>query len=665
MELWFGAVRVTLDRSGVGSLQLAESEDLNGHVGYMSVRDGSGAVLGEIEVIPSKLSQAAYEALRADLVRVWGDLIFDPNGVTALSARPPSAAELLARIERPLLQILNQPAERLVTATGIRRFDRVRHPREMRPALVFAGRRGAPALTRVLERSTDTAERQLVVATLHRLLQHARRDPKGGSTTRRIERLLSRSLAGVQVMPLRSLTWGMRSDPRYRQVLAVYRILDQPYLHATEGPGELRLGVRGMVRLYEYWVYLQVLLTARALYGAPLDPGFDVLAVEQRRGHARRLELSAGTTVSFPGDVHIAFEPEIRSNGSGWMNIEYVPHPDQHRQQFKATPDVAVFCGGDHPRLNVIDAKYVGRAYVEQRAAELHEKYARMRLRGRPIVDAVYAAHPHAHMDVAWAGYGHFGLAPGHGAVIPLPPVGRRTGDVRTPQLVELGEPISSRTEYVTIVADQFWMLRHLGGRRIRLDDLRKVVANGRPVHKAFIVMPDLVNLYGFAAAAEREGWEVRWASDVDREVQLDDLADLVDERIDDGRVIVVSGDEELVERLPNYLVEVCSDLSAVPDMAARDGHRDISGAGGHGVATDGLIDRVRELVAGLGGPTLLAELAEVVMRELGPEVAENWGGFKKFKELVVAACPDVEIDNSGPGYVLPRAGPRRRCPDP
>ena len=65
----------------------------------------------------------------------------------------------------------------------------------------------------------------------------------------------------------------MRTDPRYRQVLAVYRALDQPYLHATEGPGELRLGVRGMVRLYEYWVYLQVLQAAREMYGPLLEPG--------------------------------------------------------------------------------------------------------------------------------------------------------------------------------------------------------------------------------------------------------------------------------------------------------------------------------------------------------------------------------------------------------
>jgi len=511
-EFIFGASHVTLDRSGAGSLRLAEDQAVNGHLGFMPVSNGSGVVIGEIEVIPSKLSQSSYEALRADLVRTWGNLIFDPDGVSALAARPPSAAELWKRIERPLQQILERPAERLVTATGVRRLDRVRYVREMRPAVVLAGRRGAPALTRVLERSTDTPERDLVVATLHRLRQHARRDPNGAPTLQRIDHLLSGPLAGAEVVPIRSFTWGMRTDSRYRQVLAVYRMLNQPYLHATEGPGELRKGVRGMIRLYEYWVYLQVLLAARALYGPPLGPGFSVLAVGQSRSQARRLELTAGTTISFPGDVHIAFEPEIKSNGTGWMSIEYVPHPDPGRQQLKATPDVVVLHGGAHPpRLTVIDAKYVGRIHVEQKAAEIHDKYARMRLRGRPVVDAVYAAHPHTDLSIFWAGYGHFGLAPGCEAVIPLPKAGRAADDAPVTPPVEPSRP-----------------------------------AQG-------------------------------------------DLADVV-----------------------------------------------------------------RSVIAALNVATTLESIASDMQVKLGPEIAEHWGGFGRFKTLLLAACPDIQIVNHGPGYVVP-----------
>ena len=83
-----------------------------------------------------------------------------------------------------------------------------------------------------------------------------------------------------------------------------------------------------MVRLYSTGCTYKC-FKRHEMYGPPLGTGFNVLAVEQRRSRTRRLELPAGTTISFPGDVHIAFEPEIKANSAGWMNIEYVPHPDQ------------------------------------------------------------------------------------------------------------------------------------------------------------------------------------------------------------------------------------------------------------------------------------------------------------------------------------------------
>ncbi len=567
-----GGISVTLGSNGEGSLRLTDHTELNGHLGLMEVTDGLGVTLGEVEVVPGKVSQPSYEALRADLVRIWGDLVFDPNGVTAVSARPPSAAELLARIERPLNQIVEQPAERLVASTGIRRLDRVRSARELRPAVVLAGQRGVPARTRVLERSIDTPERQLVVTTLHLLRQHARRDPVGASTARRIDRLLNDHFGDCRLAPIRSLTWGMRSDPRYRQVLAVHEILNRLHLHTTEGPGELRLGVRGMIRLYEYWVYLQVLLAARDQFGSPHAPGFDVLAVHQLGAH-RRLELAAGTTVSFPGDIYIAFEPVIKANSAGWMNIEYVPHPDPMRQsQLMATPDVAVLHDGENPRLTIIDAKYVGRGNVERAASTLHEKYARMRLRGRPIVDHVYAAHPHDGFTANWAGYGHFGITPGVRTSVPLPVVGRRSVDVHLADEVDAndGGPTHREVnpESVSIVVDQYWMLRHLGGRRIGLGSLRQIVAGGRAVNSCEIVMPDIPQLRGFAAAARRDGWNVHWTSSAEREAQIEELLELVDYHLDDGRVIVVSGDDSLIEFLPGFLVELCTDLSRVPTLA-------------------------------------------------------------------------------------------------
>src|SRR5690606_28373004 len=114
--------------------------------------------------------------------------------------------------------------------------------------------------------------------------------------------------------PTTRITFGMRSDRRYRQVLEVHRMLARPELGVTEGPGELRLGVRALTRLYEYWIFLQTLLAAEAAYGQPLGAGYAVLATPIAGGR-RRLELTAGTTVRFPGGVHVAFEPRITARG--------------------------------------------------------------------------------------------------------------------------------------------------------------------------------------------------------------------------------------------------------------------------------------------------------------------------------------------------------------
>ena len=95
------------------------------------------------------------------------------------------------------------------------------------------------------------------------------------------------------------------------------------------------------------------------------------------------------------------------------MGIEYVPHPDPDRQQMIAMPDIVVFQEGNHPRVTVFDAKYVGRSWVARNASRLHEKYSRMRLNGTPVVGNVLAIHPHRDLEAQWAGYGYIAMAPG------------------------------------------------------------------------------------------------------------------------------------------------------------------------------------------------------------------------------------------------------------
>ena len=161
------------------------------------------------------------------------------------------------------------------------------------------------------------------------------------------------------------------------------------------------------------------------------------------------------------------------------MGIEYVPHPDPDRHQMIAMPDI-VFQEGNHPRVTVFDAKYVGRSWVARNASRLHEKYSRMRLNGTPVVGNVLAIHPHRDLEAQWAGYGYIAMAPGlNGSRVPLPTPAvskceivdeSHNSAVSHPKLVpKCQEPPPNRqrmslspaqleAEPVAVVVDQFWM---------------------------------------------------------------------------------------------------------------------------------------------------------------------------------------------------------------
>ena len=570
-----GAVRigftvVVADDTGSVALRPTDDESLHGHVGFVDIAV-DGIAVGEIELVPHKMSEGAYQVLRADLQRVWTDLVFADDGATSVSAGPPPARDLWRRIDRPLMQILDQPSTRVEVAVEPRHLERVRHHRELTPAVVRAGQRRRPALTRTLCWSTNTPENELCTATLHLLRNHASRDPSAGDLIRTIDKALRHPALPTRTRSLRRITWGMRSDPRYRQVLAVHQVLNRPELEATEGPGELRLGVPALTRLYEYWVFLQVLVAATQRYGLPEGDGFEQLATPVR-GNRKRLEIERGTTVTFPGPVHIAFEPDINTRGDGWMGIEYVPHPDPSRQQFGATPDVAVLdlsIVDRSPAMLIIDAKYIGRAFVEHDAARMHEKYARMCLDGTALVRNVLVAHPHPNLGRQWAGYGHFPLTPGDPSNrVPLPPARRVATPQSPPQpTVPPIQPAArpSVTGNIHVLADQYWMRQALDGRRIDLAILKDVIGRDRVVERFDLVMPRIGQLIAFSYAAEAAGWTIEWIDSIDRQPQRVEFAELVKSRLPNP-ILVVSDDPELLRMLPPE-TETFNDLQSVPDL--------------------------------------------------------------------------------------------------
>lgn len=435
----FGSVAFKANARGNIEMRLSNCTELFGHLGLVEVTRETGQAAGEFEIVPDKTSEDAFQALRAALESVWSSLIFDPDGVSRLRGQLPSPHDLWRAIEKPVRDIAAEPRSILTRGDGVRRLEAVRKPSELTIGVIrasaalapqaglqdqYAGGRvqldrvdvpTRPARTNLIVREIAIPENALVAETLRRLAAYARRQPDGLT----VATLANRALREQPFASCGSIRGGIERahvgalhDPRYRQINKVRRLLDRPEAHATEGPGEARLGVKGMIRLYEFWVYLQVLLACREKYGPPVEPGFDVLGTRTASG-TTRLDLPQGTTVHFEGGVRVGFEPTVTASGRGWCGLENVPHPDSRVAQQTITPDVVVLRLGSVPAAVVFDAKYVGRHWVEHEAAKIHARYGRIRLRGRPVVRHVVAAHPHAGIDYLWAGYGSIPMIPG------------------------------------------------------------------------------------------------------------------------------------------------------------------------------------------------------------------------------------------------------------
>lgn len=532
----------TADTAGTVRIDLKTIDDLRGHIGLIPIRLDE-IPLGEVEVIPDKMSQAAYDTLRRDLDAVWTGLVLDPSGISSLQAGPPPPHELWHRISQPIAQITEHPAERLQPEIAYRKARTVRRKSELTASVLRARARDGSALVRTVGRSQDFAENHMVIDLLRRLQTYAARtgDPHTARLASHAEQRLGITTTArhpLQIPPLVTM------DIRYRQIHAARRLLLRPELEPVEGPGEVRFGVQGLARLYEYWIYLQVLLQIQALVGNPIT-GFDPLRV--LTPHGVRLELGPGTTVTFPGDLHVAFEPAIRADHTrSWKNLKLIPHPNPDLSHQLATPDIVILRTGTNPTAIIIDAKYVGRSRVENAAAATHAKYARMLHHGIPVVTNVVVTHPHSTLPQRqWAGYGHLAMTPGtHIARLPLSPIttpADREPDATTPRPATQDD---NRPD--TVLVHQYWMREQLGPhRRIDLATLAPPATSGR-----VIVMPDLEALTLFAHACERAGWRVRY-SGFSQADQAAALADEASKASAQGHHVICYTDSQTAHHLP------------------------------------------------------------------------------------------------------------------
>lgn len=102
-----------------------------GHLGYIDVRV-NGDLVGEIDVLPDKMSVPAYDILRAELERVWVGLAFAHEGLSRVSAAPPTPTELWRSIEGPTLKILAEPGPYSLGKNAPRRLRRRHRPPSQR-----------------------------------------------------------------------------------------------------------------------------------------------------------------------------------------------------------------------------------------------------------------------------------------------------------------------------------------------------------------------------------------------------------------------------------------------------------------------------------------------------------------------------------------------------
>lgn len=398
-----GPVPVVADESGAVRLRLIDHSALRLQLGLLAIAV-DGSPIGEIDVKPGKMTEAAYRRLRADLERTWAHLVLDADAPTAVAGTGPDPVDLWFELG-PAMEALrgDHPSTLGLVETRLR-LSRVRSPSTLSPEMVVADSRGRPGRTRVVGPVLDENARALTRDCLQRLHALALRHQRGANVAAQVGRYLRQAPFNRSSTHVVRPTHASRCNPHLHKVLAVRRHLLHPDATLTEGPGELRLGVAAIDRLYEYWVFLKVLLAAEARYGPPLRGGYRQLA-RKLPGQRLRLELSPGTTVEFPDDVHVAFEPLITLSGRGsWFGLSATPNPLTPKAQEIFTPDVVVLHRGVVAHAVVIDAKYRVRHAIDRALGETHAKYGRLTHDGHGIVGTVVVAHPHEGLTLCYAG---------------------------------------------------------------------------------------------------------------------------------------------------------------------------------------------------------------------------------------------------------------------
>jgi|GEM_PF-253015 len=404
--------------SGGGLLATVNFRSQVGYSNFEVVVDGVPEFAFEVEVFPAKLEyKQDYDAMLTEITSFFTGLALDylratyRHGQTVRVPEPSQVEwltilrQVLEQLESALRRIAQQPRRRLlrrqesVRAERIRRLDAsVRravlrgHGRGVYRNASFGAVREYLPEQRPVE-SLDTPEHrwlraQLVdiryrLATLIRGERERLRQPRGQGANARSERLLaelesfeSRIAALLRLEPLVEAQGDppanfssllLQAAPGYREAYTTCLIL-RLGLRIEGGP--LRLSLKDIHKLYEYWCYLAVLQLLAEQMGVAIDPAellrvtSSGVRVELEKGRTKGVVLSsAGRRPA--GSSNRALDPGDRPPGEIGrdrpLTISVTYNPEFSSPTGIHRPDVGLAIrveGWDSPFELILDAKY-------------------------------------------------------------------------------------------------------------------------------------------------------------------------------------------------------------------------------------------------------------------------------------------------------------------
>jgi hypothetical protein len=587
---YIGNLQCEANEQGQFKFNFMTNEQFRCHIGIIEVTAEDGSQF-EVDVLPGKFTQREFEILKDELQSVWAGIILDAEGISAVAAMQQSrpANELWDnRARRALQSLLENPPTQLESRQTLVSISRVRQLGTPDIRLVMAKERGLPLQALAPTPTVKTAELYFVRDTLIRLQSLAKRQiglsEPGSSqyfellnTSRSISRFLQHPTLDVHPTRCRP-THLMSTDRRLNIFLKLRSALSQLDAPLIIGPGDLRLGVKGIDRIYEIWVFLKVLQAATIIYGSPVS-GLEQLAT---RSNSRNLELHIedGAEVLFPGDIKISFTPAIFTNqASSWEGLDFLSNPSFENPPIKATPDIMIL--GPQNDAVVIDAKYRARHYIDKSTVEVHAKYSRFRRNGIGVVAQVIGAHPHSDIAYKFAGYSAQPFVPGHEiSEIPWPVpaiihddesssttienlVVDLVHELQIPALPVLGriethpvapvrsDELASRPQNIKwgrnpnmAIIDVMWLYDVMNSRQLDFPRLAERCQRERGCHGIFVALKRYEG-NSFINLAQQHGWEVVFGED--RQDVLSEVRKLISKSSPE-EIVMISNKQDFLD---------------------------------------------------------------------------------------------------------------------